>query len=239
VRAWFNGLAQQETIEKGRALVDKLLQREGRTAVNLTELAEKLGFKTADALFEVVGKDEFSLRNIEHALGVAPIEAAPDDGVIVKKGKSAANKGGVLVVGVGSLLTQLGRCCRPAPPDVISGYVTRGKGVSVHRDDCVNFKGMARNSPDRVIPVEWGNKPNDDAVYAVNIGIEASDRQGLLRDISEVFAKERLNVIGVNTQSVKDSAFMTFTVEVKRADALPRALSLVSEVKGVRSARRR
>ncbi len=239
VRAWFNGLAQQETIEKGRALVDKLLQREGRTAVNLTELAEKLGFKTSDALFEVVGKDEFSLRNIEHALGVAPVESVPEEGVIVKKGKSAANKGGVLVVGVGSLLTQLGRCCRPAPPDAIQGYVTRGKGVSVHRDDCVNFKGMARNAPDRVIPVEWGNKPNDDAVYAVNIGIEASDRQGLLRDISEVFAKERLNVIGVNTQSVKDSAFMTFTVEVKRADALPRALALVSDVKGVRSARRR
>ncbi len=240
VRAWFNGLAQQETIAQGRALVDKLLQREGRTAVNLAELADKLGFRTPEALYEVVGKDEFSLRNIEHAIGVAPQQAEPaDDAVVFRKAKASNDKSGVLVVGVGSLLTQLGHCCRPAPPDAISGYVTRGKGVSVHRNDCVNFKGMARAAPDRVIEVDWGVKPIDEAVYAVNIGIEASDRQGLLRDITEVFAKERLNVIGVKTQSVKDTAYMTFTVEVKRADALPRALALVSEVKGVTSARRR
>lgn len=242
VRAWFNAQVQEETIEKGHALVDKLLQREGRTAVNLSELAEKLGFKTPEALYEVVGKDEFSLRNIENALDAdaTPDAATEHEEVFIKKGKSAANKSGVLVVGVGSLLTQLGRCCRPAPPDDIGGYVTRGKGVSVHRTNCVNFKGMVRNAPDRVIPVTWGDKPaGDEAVYAVNIGIEATDRQGLLRDISEVFAKERLNVIGVNTLSVKDQAHMTFTVEVKRADALPRALSMVSEVKGVRSAQRR
>jgi GTP pyrophosphokinase len=240
VRAWFNGIAQQETIAHGRALVDKLLQREGRTAVNLAELADKLGFRTPEALYEVVGKDEFSLRNIENALGIAPAQAEPaDDTVVFRKAKASNDKSGVLVVGVGSLLTQLGHCCRPAPPDAISGYVTRGKGVSVHRNDCVNFKGMARAAPDRVIEVDWGAKPIDEAVYAVNIGIEASDRQGLLRDITEVFAKERLNVIGVKTQSVKDTAYMTFTVEVKRADALPRALALVSEVKGVMSARRR
>lgn len=240
VRAWFNGLAQQETIAHGRALVDKLLQREGRTAVNLAELADKLGFRTPEALYEVVGKDEFSLRNIENALGIAPAQAEPaDDAVVFRKAKASNDKSGVLVVGVGSLLTQLGHCCRPAPPDAISGYVTRGKGVSVHRNDCVNFKGMARVAPDRVIEVDWGAKPVDEAVYAVNISIEASDRQGLLRDITEVFAKERLNVIGVKTQSVKDTAYMTFTVEVKRADALPRALALVSDVKGVTSARRR
>jgi GTP pyrophosphokinase len=240
VRAWFNAIAMQSTVAEGREHVEKLLQRIGKTAVNLTELAEELGFKTPEDLFEVVGKDEFSLRNIENALGVEP-EQTPVHGEsdFIRKGKSSATKSGVLVVGVGSLLTQLGRCCRPAPPDVISGYVTRGKGVSVHRNDCVNFKGMARLAPDRVIDVQWGSMPNDDAVYAVNIGIEASDRQGLLRDISEVFAKERLNVIGVKTQSVKESAYMTFTVEVKRADALPRALALVAEVKGVRTAMRR
>jgi GTP pyrophosphokinase len=239
VRAWFNALQQEETIAQGRGLVEKLLQREGKTAVNLTELAERLGFKTADALFEVVGKDEYSLRNIEQALRDAPAaEADAHDGVLLKKSRATAG-GGVLVVGVGSLLTQLAKCCKPAPPDAIEGFVTRGKGVSVHRSDCANFRNMAARTPGRVIPVAWGGGQQDDAVYPVDVFIEALDRQGLLRDISEIFAKERINVVGVNTQSVRDSAYMTFTVEIRRADALPRALALVAEVPGVRSARRK
>ncbi len=131
VRAWFNALVQQQTIAKGRELVEKLLQREGRTAVKLEDLARQLGFKSADALFDVVGKDEYSLRNIEQLL--RPSEPAPtaDEVIALKKARSDAvsPKGGVLVVGVESLLTTLARCCRPAPPDAIGGYVTKGKGV--------------------------------------------------------------------------------------------------------------
>ena len=254
VRAWFNALAQQATIARGREAVEKLLQREGRTAIKLEDLASQLGFKSADALFEVVGKDEFSMRTIEALLRPAEPEPDPDERLAQRLERAptpaASGRSGVLVVGVDSLLTTLARCCRPAPPDAIGGYVTRGKGVAVHRLTCSNFRGMAARDPDRVIPVTWGGGLTAEAagghaaaVYPVDVAVEASDRQGLLRDISEVFAKEKTNVIGVKTQTVKDAtggtAWMTFTVEVPSANRLAQVLGQVARVAGVRSARRR
>jgi GTP pyrophosphokinase len=242
VRAWFNAQAMEGTIAKGREAVEKLLQREGKTAIKLEDLAAQLGFKSAEALFEVVGKDEFSLRNIETLLNPPAAPMAADDYVLLKKSRHTerATKSGVLVVGIDSLLTQLGKCCKPAPPDEIRGFVTKGKGVSIHRADCGNFKQMAVRSGDRVIDVDWGRSDSAQTlVYPVDINIEALDRQGLLRDISEVFSKEKMNVIGVQTQSIKDLAWMTFTVEVGDSRRLQKVLSSIKEVRGVRLARRR
>jgi GTP pyrophosphokinase len=242
VRAWFNAQALGLTIARGREAVEKLLQREGRTAMKLETLAEQLGFKTAEGLFEVVGKDEFSLRTIENLLRPAESTPAGEPEIHLSRARSEGGKGGVLVVGVESLLTTLARCCRPAPPDAIGGFVTRGKGVAIHRRDCSNFRHMAVKTPGRVIEVEWG-QTREGMYYPLDVIIEASDRQGLLRDISEVFAKEKMNVIGVNTQSVKDkhggTAWMTFTVEVGDAARLKQALAHVNSVAGVRHARRK
>jgi GTP pyrophosphokinase len=247
VRAWFNAQAMDQTIARGREQVEKLLQREGRTAIKLDTLAEQLGFSGADALFEVVGKDEYSLRNIEILL--RPAEPVPDDDrVILHRPRSDAQghaaRGGVLVVGVDSLLTSLARCCRPAPPDEISGFVTRGRGVAIHRRDCSNLRNMVQGSPGRLIDVEWGSgngSAERAAVYPLDVLIEASDRQGLLRDISEVFAKERMNVTGVHTQSAKDrgTAWMTFTVETTDTKRLAQVLWQVARISGVRHARRK
>ena len=241
VRAWFNALAMGETVAKGREAVEKLLQREGKTSIKLEDLASQLGFNSADDLFEVVGKDEFSLRSIEIVL--RPPEPLPsEDDLVLKKSRQAHNssKGGVLVVGVDSLMTQLAKCCKPAPPDAICGFVTRGKGVSVHRADCSNLRNMVTRSGDRVIDVEWGGATASAGnVYPVDVAVEANDRQGLLRDISEVFTKEKMNVIGVQTQSVKGIAWMTFTVEVTESGRLTKVLGIVAELAGVRSARRR
>ena len=242
VRAWFNAQAMQETAAKGREAVEKLMQREGKTAMKLDDLASQLGFKSAEALFELVGKDEFSLRNIETLLNPPAAILDADDYVRLKKAKSSdkSSKSGVLVVGIDSLLTQLSKCCKPAPPDDIRGFVTRGKGVSIHRADCGNFRQMAIRSGDRVIDVAWGHSASAQAlVYPVDVNIEAIDRQGLLRDISEVFAKDKMNVIGVQTQSVRDLAWMTFTVEVGDSGRLQKVLGLVKEVRGVRTAKRR
>ena len=163
--------------------------------------------------------------------------------MLIKKarGSEKSGKGGVLVVGVSSLMTQLAKCCKPAPPDAIRGFVTRGHGVSVHRSDCSNFRTMAAKDGERVIDVEWGvaKKGTDAPVYAVDVAVEAADRQGLLRDISDVFAREKMNVIGVQTQSIKGTAWMTFTVEIADAARLTQVLGLVTAVIGVRSARRR
>jgi GTP pyrophosphokinase len=241
VKAWFNAQITHGSIAKGREAVEKLLQREGKTALKLEDLASDLGFKSAEALFEIVGKDEYSLRNIEVFLRPPEPVMQPDDFVLLKKSRAVPPKSqsGVLVVGVDSLLTQLSKCCRPAPPDPISGYVTRGKGVSIHRDDCRNFQSLVTRNGERVIEVRWGiKKPGETLLYPVEVSIEASDRQGLLRDISEVFAKEKMNVVGVQSQSVKGTAWMTFTVEVSDASLLKKVLQTVKSVAGVGRVRR-
>ena len=241
VRAWFNAQVAQENVARGREAVEKLLQREGKTATRHEDLASQLGFADAPALFEAVGKDEFSLRTIETFL--RPIEPVPaaDDWLRhkINRKSASANPGGVLVVGIGALMTELARCCRPAPPDPICGFVTRGKGVSVHRAHCPNFEQMLLRQPDRAIEVQWQGLGEGAAVYPVDVQVQAQDRQGLLRDISEVLAREKINVIGVQTQSVKGTAWMTFTVEVGDAVRLGKVLATVRSVAGVESARRR
>ena len=245
VRAWFNAQAMQATVARGRELVEKLLQREGRTAIKLDHLAEQLGFKRADDLFEVVGKDEFSLRTIENFLK-PPLPPAPDEPIALRAPRGDS-RGGVLVVGVESLMTTLAKCCRPAPPDAIRGFVTRGKGVAIHRADCSNFRHMAVQHAERVLQVAWAQGQTErSAVYPMDVQIEASDRPALLRDVSEVFAKEKMNVIGVKTQSVKDAigasgstARMTFTVELSDVLRLTHVLDNLLRVPGVRQARRR
>ena len=246
VRAWFNAQQQEATIARGRELVEKLLQREGRTALKLEHLAEQLGFKQSESLFEAVGKDEYSLHQIENLLRPPAPAPTADQIVALRKSRAPAegDKGGVLVVGVESLLTTLARCCRPAPPDAIGGFVTRGKGVAIHRADCSNLRHMVARAPERLIAVAWGARRADaPSVYAVDLLVEAEDRQGLLRDISELLAKEKMNVVGVHTQSVKDSrgstAWMTFTVEVGDTTRLAQVLALVGQVRGVRRARRK
>jgi len=241
VRAWFNAIDMQETLAHGRALVEKSLQREGKTAVNLEALAQKLGFSKVDDLFSAVGKDEFSLRHVEQALH-DPVEVVePEDAVVLNKSRASSTeqgaKSGVLVVGTDGLMTQLARCCKPAPPDPIVGFVTRGKGVSIHRLSCKNFAEMRAKAPERVIVTEWGNTRTD-TVFPVDMFVLAGDRQGLLRDISEVFSREKINVIGVNTQSAKGQARMTFTAEIGSTSQLQKALSAISEVSGVLEARR-
>jgi GTP pyrophosphokinase len=243
VRAWFNAQAEKQTIARGRELVEKLLQREGRTAIERDGLAAQLGFDGADALYEVVGKDEFSLRNIETLLRPAE-PPPPEPGIALHKPKTEAGggRGGVLVVGVDSLMTTLARCCRPVPPDAIAGFVTRGRGVAVHRRDCSNFRHMAEVQPGRVIEVGWGAADRDRAgVYPLDVLIEAADRPGLLRDISEVFAREKMNVTGAHTQSARDrsTAWMTLTVEVPDVNRLAPVLRQIARVPGVRHARRK
>jgi GTP pyrophosphokinase len=252
VRAWFNTLAQGQTIAKGREAVEKLLQREGKTATKLDDLAARLGFKHADDLFAVVGKDEFSLRNIENLLR-PPEPVLPDslDGLQLKSARSHTQsdsggaKGGVLVVGIDSLLTSLSRCCKPAPPDPINGYVTRGKGVAIHRANCRNFMQMAKQQPERVIQVQW-NTPAQQGQghYSVGVSVQAIDRTGLLRDISDVFAKEKMNITEMRiqsspkTRSRDELTHFSFTIETTQTSRLSAVLHTVCQISGVRNAKR-
>ena len=160
--------------------------------------------------------------------------------LISKSRASSVNQGaksGVLVVGTDGLLTLLAKCCKPAPPDAIVGFVTRGKGVSIHRANCKNFAEMRKKSPERVTFTTWGESGRE-TVYPVDIFVMAQDRQGLLRDISEIFSREKINVIGVSTQSAKGQARMSFTAEIGSTEQLQKALTVLREVSGVMDVRR-
>ena len=224
---------------RGRSVLVKEIQREGHGQANIDELATRLGFKNAEALFIAAGRGEVGPRAIQTALRGADADeiAAEEPEVVI--GKSHAGDAGdtILIVGVGKLMTSLGRCCKPAPPDAIQGYVTRGRGVSIHRVDCRDFQSLVKRHPERLVSAEWGGTGRagaaKDAVFPVDILVHAMDRQGLLRDISEVLSKEKLNVIAVNTLSRKGSARMRFTLEVQGVQQIQRALTLIREVKGV------
>jgi GTP pyrophosphokinase len=250
VRAWFNAIAIADTIAKGREAVEKLLQREGKTSLKLDDLAAQLGFKTADDVFEVVGKDELSLRTIEQLFRPAEPAVDEDEQLLQKQARNAEKfksqgnklgKSGVLVVGVDSLLTQLAKCCKPAPPDAIGGYVTRGKGVSIHRADCANLRQLLVKDAGRGVEVEWGQPKatGGQPTYAVDVTVQATDRAGLLRDVAEVFSKEKTHVQSVQSQSTQGTVWMTMTVLVADASRLGKVLAAVGQVAGVHWARRR
>ena len=239
IRSWFNGIEYQETVASGRTMIEKLLQREGKTAVNLEELARKLAFSKVDEMFFAAGKEKLNMRTIEMALhGQETVRDTGNNDDIIRKSKASSGaKSGILVVGTEGLLTQMAKCCKPAPPDPIVGFVTRGKGVYIHRQDCKNFLEMEKKAPERVIQTNWGT-PGPDTVYPVDIYVLAGDRQGLLRDISDVFMREKINVIGVRTQSNKGQARMSFTVEIASTESLGKAMQLISEVGGVMQVKR-
>jgi GTP pyrophosphokinase len=242
IRAWFHGLDQQETLNHGRSLVDKVLQREGKTSINLDELARKLKYEKLEDFLLAVGKEEVTVRNIEQVLHIdTEVKPIPELEVVVNKSRaSSVTQGansGVLVVGTEGLLTSLAKCCKPAPPDQIVGFITHGRGVSIHRASCKNFSEMRSRSPEREIPTTWGDGERE-TVYPVDIRVMAIDRQGLLRDISEVFSRDKINVIGVNTQSTKGMARMSFTAEIGSTAQLQKAITGISEVLGVRQVHR-
>ena len=243
VRQWFKAQQHEATVAQGRALVERELARLGQTALKLDAVAAKAGFDKADDFFAAFARDDINSRQVQTAiLAVAqPAHApAPADGegeVATRRSKAAGAGSGILVVGVDRLLTGLARCCKPAPPDPIVGFVTRGKGVTIHRASCSNVGRMRAAQPERLIVADWGS-PRDE-VFPVDIVVEAMDRQGLLRDISEVLSREKINVTAANTLTKSLHTRMAFTIEVQGLGVLKRALALIRDVKGVLAAGRR
>ena len=236
VKAWFAALQEQEQLAAGRAFVTRELQRDGHAQANLEELARKLGLKDPESLFLAAARGEIGSRAILVALRGGEAEAEPELPTKKSRAGGKADGGRILVVGVDKLMTQLGRCCKPVPPDPVAGFVTRGRGVSVHRLDCGNFRNMAARNPERVVDAQWGSRR--EGVYAADVLVEANDRQGLLRDVSDALSKEKINVTAVKTQSKGGLARMAFTVELADAGQLQRVLARVGEIAGVVAARR-
>ncbi|MFO1399010.1 MAG: bifunctional (p)ppGpp synthetase/guanosine-3',5'-bis(diphosphate) 3'-pyrophosphohydrolase [Burkholderiales bacterium] len=241
VRQWFKAQQHEETVAQGRALVERELARLGQTALKLDAVAAKAGFDKTDEFFAAFARDDINSKQVQTAIqavaqpAAAPVAVEPE--VTMRQSRATGSGSGILVVGVDRLLTGLARCCKPAPPDPIVGFVTRGKGVTIHRAACSNVTRMRATQPERLITADWGEAR--DEVFPVDIVVEAMDRQGLLRDISEVLSREKINVTAANTLTRNMHSRMAFTVEVGSLDTLKRALALVRDVKGVLAAGRR
>jgi GTP pyrophosphokinase len=237
VRQWFNRQNLEADIAHGRTLLDKELQRHGLTALNLDKLAEDMGYEKLPDLLADIARGAVGPKMLQEAL--EPEDDEPEAPDTLQRQPSprksnAGNRSSVLIVGVDKLLTLTAKCCKPVPPEPIVGFVTRGRGVSVHRADCVNLKRLA---PERRVDAEWGEAAG--ATFPVDVVVEAVDRTGLLRDISDVLTRERINVTATATQSASHIARMRFTCEVKNLEQLQRVLAFVREVKSVLSAARR
>jgi GTP pyrophosphokinase len=236
VRQWFNSQEHASLVAAGRAAVERELQREGKRSASLQELAGRLGFAEPQDLFAAVAREEIGPRQLQTAMR-GETKAAQPEAPLPQRARTAQARSGILVVGVDRLLTQLARCCKPAPPDRITGFVTKGRGVSVHRSECASLARLAARHVERVISAEWGERAGQ--VYAVDVVVRGSDRQGLLRDVTETLSREKANVIAAKTQTRDNVASMHFTIEVGDVDQLRRALAAVGNVRGVLEAARR
>jgi GTP pyrophosphokinase len=236
VRQWFRHEDHEHDVAAGRAVLDKELSRLGATSHSHESVAHACGFPKLEDFYAALGRGEVSTRQIEVAVRgevPAPVEAPA---IHVTPAPAPKPSSGVLVLGVNNIATMVARCCKPVPPDPIVGFVTRTRGVMVHRNDCRNITTLSPEQRERLMAADWGNTA--EAPFFAEIEVVALDRQGLLRDISEAIARERINVTAVNTLSRGAHAFMRFTLQVSSADGIVRVLRQVTDVPGVDTARR-
>lgn len=239
IRAYIRQQNAESIRENGKIQFEKVLVKISPKP-NWQDLCEKLGFKKIEDLYTAIGQGEITSRAIHKASGMLrePVPEQINERNIVKRSQiKSNNKNGILIDGEDGLLTTLAKCCKPAPPDDIVGFVTRERGISVHRISCASFQNLAKLSPDKVLPASWASL-QDGQVFAVDIEVRAQDRSGLLRDVSETLARYKINVTAVQTQTRDLEASMRFTLEVKQVNELPRVLTGLSEVKGVLSVTR-
>lgn len=239
VRQWFSTQARETALAQGRALVEKELQRYGMTSMSLEKLAAEFSFAKVDGFLAAVARGEINIRQLATLLGGGAEPALPTMEVPVLRETGSQAEGSILVVGVDKLLTVLAKCCKPAPSDPIIGFVTRGRGITVHRRGCANVSRLTDDSNARLIAAEWDtSRRAGTARYAVDIDVQANDRQGLLRDISHVLSRGKIDVIATRTQSRDVSATLRFTLKITDLSQLRRILALIENVPGVISATR-
>jgi GTP pyrophosphokinase len=241
VRGWFRRQDQEQNRKQGRAMLEKELQRLA-VAPNLQRLVEELHQPDADALYLAIGAGDVTLGAVAHA--VDRIQPAPTEEPAAlqetrRRPRPGRKAGGIVVSGVGDLMTHLARCCRPVPPEDIAGYLTLGRGVSIHRQDCSNLLRLRESNPERIMAVEWGE--SGDSGFTAEITVDAYDRRGLLRDISSVLTDEHIDIIASNTRTdrARNVATIDLTVVIRGMDQLSRLLHRIGGLANVYAVRRR
>ncbi len=226
VRTWFKQRDQGELTQLGRAQLDKERKRLGVGDVNIDKIAQSLQFKSADEFLAALGRGDVGGQVFARALRE---ESAPVSEIQVKARPPRKSVSGVIVEGLGDVPITLARCCKPVPPESIIAYTTVGRGVTVHRRSCPSLPKL---NPERVLKAGWAESPSEGG-FTVDIRLRAFDRQGLLRDVSDVFTKERVDVLRVNTETVGEYANMALTIKVREAIQVGRLINKLSQVQSV------
>lgn len=231
VQHWFRAQAREDNVDAGRHLLEREFKRLALTSVDYLRIARKVQQPTVDEMYAAVGSGDLTLAQVLNA-AQGLIENRGPQLKLARPG-GGPYRGQVQVQGVGNLMTHMAGCCKPLPGDGIIGFITRGRGVSIHRADCGRLVSLMEKVPERVIEVEWGLSPAQN--YEVDVAIEAYDRQGLLRDITSLFANARINVLSISTQSNKKSNTVTMRlrVEVPNLGSLSKLLERINRLKNV------
>jgi GTP pyrophosphokinase len=243
---WFKAQARDENIDAGRHLLEREFRRLALTSIDYKRVAHRVQQATVEDMFAAVGAGDISAAQVLNAAQDLITDSGPDEATALKLKKSgrrsassksvAGRANQVQVQGIGNLLSHLAGCCKPLPGDGITGFITQGKGVSVHRKDCSRLLHLQTTSPERIIEVNWGGESG--AGYEVDVAIEAYDRSGLLRDITELLALARINVLTVTTMTNRKEhlATMRLTIEVSDLNSLGKLLERMSRLSNVVSA---
>ncbi|WP_097460755.1 GTP diphosphokinase [Mangrovitalea sediminis] len=241
VTHWFKMQDRDRNVADGRAILEDEFRRLSISDVNLEDLAHKVNYKSAEDMFAAIGAGDLKPTQVANS---AQQMSEPRDKQLAlqltgPRLQGYATDSDIQVRGVGKLKTAVARCCKPLPGDAIGGYITVGRGVTVHRMDCINFLQLQQAEPHRIIEVSWGGRP--EAVYPVEIEIEAYDRSGLLRDITTIVGNQRINVVALNTLSHPDdnTATMTLTVEINSLEQLARLLAQIRQLPNIAEVRRK
>ncbi|MGE0113924.1 MAG: bifunctional (p)ppGpp synthetase/guanosine-3',5'-bis(diphosphate) 3'-pyrophosphohydrolase [Steroidobacteraceae bacterium] len=237
VRAWFRKQDQGQNLVQGRQILERELQRLAVHSVTLPELLEELHLPRAEALYQALGEGELTIAQVT---GAIQRRARPQElsDTLVRKPLATKPVEGIRIDGVGELLSSFARCCRPVPPEAIAGYITVGRGVSIHRDNCASFKRLQDRHPERVIPVDWGSSAGQE--FAVDIIVRAYDRRGLVRDISAVLADAKLSIQAMNTLTQRDGvADMQLRIVVHNLEELSGVMGRIQGLANVISVRRK
>jgi len=240
---WFKLQDRTQNIVDGRILLEDELKRLSIGDVSFSELLEQTQFNEIDDLFAAIGGGDIKPTHIAHVAQkiLQPKEQQLDLRLQQPKERAAnsAGRDDIRIKGVGRLLTNIAKCCQPVPGDPITGYITVGRGVSIHRQDCMNLLQLEDMEPNRIIEVSWGYE--EETCYGVSIEIQAYDREGLLRDVTTVLANENANLTGVNTYSDKQEnvAMITIAMEVVNLEILGNVIAKVKQLPNVIDARRK
>ncbi|EHJ91439.1 GTP diphosphokinase [Vreelandella boliviensis] len=243
IQAWFKHQARDQNLDEGRVLFDREMRRLDVEGLDLPKLAKAVNYQNAEDMYAAIGAGDLRIGQVLHQ--AQQLFGETDDQEQLdrllakpKRQSSKATKSDITVLGVGNLKTSMANCCRPVPGEPIIGFITQGRGVTVHRQDCSNILQLRLDEPQRIIEVEWGERA--ETRYPVTIEIQAWDRSGLLRDVTGLLGNEKVNVLAVNTLTDTDEgiARLRITLEVDGLESLGRLFSRIQQLPNVTEVRR-